>query len=100
MRAVQSRKPRIMREAWGTGGHDGAREVCMSSCILQRHIPLPTAKVADDVIHLKGRIPQVLREVGTNSDRQHPGSHRNTLPALKKKKKKKNPPGVGEKPSF
>lgn len=33
---AQSRKPRIMREGRGSGGHDGAREVYMSSCILQR----------------------------------------------------------------
>lgn len=34
--------------------------------------------------------------MGASSNRQHPGSHRNTLPTLKKK----NPPTVGEKPSF
>lgn len=41
---AQSRKPRIMREGWGTGGHDGAREVCVSSCISQRDIPCSQPK--------------------------------------------------------
>ena len=95
---AQSRKPRIMREAWGAGGHDGAREVSMSSCILQRDIPLLTAKEADDVIHLKGRIPHVLRKwepTLIGSTRVPIG-----IPCLHLKKKNKNPPRVGEKPSF
>ena len=70
----------------------------MSSCILQRDIPLLTAKEADDVIHLKGRIPHVLRKwepTLIGSTRVPIG-----IPCLHLKKKNKNPPRVGEKPSF
>lgn len=60
---------------------------------------LLTAKMADDMIHLKGRIPQVLRKwepTLIGSSRVPIG-----IPCLHlKKKKKKNPPRVGEKPSF
>ena len=61
----------------------------MSSCILQRDIPLLTAKEADDVIHLKGRIPHVLRKwepTLIGSTRVPIG-----IPCLHLKKKKQKP---------
>lgn len=65
---------------------------------LEKGHTLLTANVADDVIRLTGRIPQVLRQwepALIGSTRVPIG-----IPCLQLKKKKKNPPTVGEKPSF